>query len=137
MRSPDLDQVPEELARTAFRNGSEMAWKQGDCTAAIEWLRSVGRAVLGTDMWLVHGANIYTAIRTKAGPTIYCTACDPLQNEHWNDYVDRSAKLAIEWISSFRWPEDAAEPPSPVYFNITWADRAFFRDHGHANFEED
>jgi hypothetical protein len=137
MKSSNLDEVPEELARIAFRNGTEMAWKQGDCVAAIDWLRSVGRAVLGTELWRVHGGNVHTAIRTKAGPAIYCTACDPLQNERWNDYVERSAALAINWIASFRWPEDSTEPPSPVYFNIAWADRAWFREHGHAKFEED
>jgi hypothetical protein len=137
MTSPDLSEVPEELTRIAFRNGSEMAWKQGDCPAAIEWLRSVGRAVLGTELWRVNGVAIYTAIGTKSGPTIYCTACDPLQNERWNDYVERSATIAMDWIASFRWPEDSTEPPSPVYFNITWADRAWFHEHSHAKFGED
>ena len=137
MNSTELDEVPEELARTAFRSGNEMAWKQGDCTAAIEWLRSVGRAILGTELWRVDGSTIRTAIWTKAGPAIYCTACDPLQNERWGDYVERSANSAIGSIASFRWPDDSTESPSLVYFNITWADRAWFREHSHAKFAED
>jgi hypothetical protein len=137
MRSPDLDEVPEELARTAFRNGSEMAWKRNDCKAAIEWLRSVGRAVLGTELWRVDGNKIRAAIATRAGPAIYSTTYEPLQNERWNDYVERSAALAIASIASFHWPEDSTEPPSLVYFNITWADRAWFREHSHAKFAND
>jgi hypothetical protein len=137
MRSPDINEIPEELAHTAFRNGNEMAWKQGDCPAVIEWLRSAGHAVLGTELWCLNGTDLYTAIGTKSGPLIYCTACDPAQNERWSDYVQRSATAAINWIASFRWPEDSIEPPDPVYFNITWADRKWFSEHSDAKFGDD
>jgi hypothetical protein len=130
-------EVPEELAQIAFRNGNEMAWKQENCTATIEWLRSARRGVLGTELWLVEGAHIRTSIWTKAGPAIYCTVCDPLQNERWDVYVERSATSAINWIASFRWPEDSIEPPSAVYFNIAWADRTWFSEHSHVKFEAD
>lgn len=113
-----------------------MAWKQEDCAATIARLRSVGRAILGTELWSVVDGNIYTAIRTKAGPAIYCTACDPVENEGWNDYVERSARLAINWIEAFRWPEDSTEPRTPVYFNTEWVDREWFREHGHTKFED-
>src|ERR1019366_3317791 len=129
MNMRDLDQIPEELAKIGVRNGDEMAWKPDDCVAVVEWLRSTGRAVLGTELWRLHSGRVFTSIHTKSGPTIYCTACDPLQNERWNDYVERSARIAIDRIASFRWPEDSTEPPSPVYFNIDWADWAWFREH--------
>jgi hypothetical protein len=137
MNMRDIDQVPGELASIGVRNGDEMAWKPGDCATAIEWLRSTGRAVLGTELWRLNGGHIYTSIKTSGGPAIYCTASDPLQYERWEDYLDRSAALAIDWIASFRWPDDATEPPDPVYFNITWADRSWFREHSRAKISDD
>ncbi len=104
-------------------------------------LQSNGFAVLGMRCWGIElgpdGRSVWTAIGTKAGPAVYCTAVDPLQNERWGDYVERSAKLAMGSIASFRWPEDATEPRTTVYFNITWADRAWFREHNHAKFSDD
>jgi hypothetical protein len=140
MSFSDLDNVPEELARKAFRHGEEMAWTQDDCPAVIEWLRDSGCAVLGTELWRRSRSDprwIATAIDTRPGPTIYCTACDPLKGERWSEYVERSAKEAIRWISLFRWPEDSTEPPTPVYFNITWANRKWFREHSRADFADE
>ena len=65
MRSLSPDEVPEDLARSALRNGTEMVWKQEDCAATIAWLRSVGRAILGTELWSVVDGNIYTRFEQK------------------------------------------------------------------------
>jgi hypothetical protein len=137
MISRDLEEIPEELTRSAFRNGEEMAWKQEECARVIEWLRSAGYAVLGMELWLPDGHNIRTGINIKTGPAIYCTACDPLEKERWNDYVERSARSTIGSITSFRWPEDSVEPSSPAYFNITWASRRWFRQHDRDSFVQD
>jgi hypothetical protein len=138
MNKRDHEEIPEELTRGAFRNGEEFAWKQEDCARVIEWLRGGGIAVLGMELWLPDGQNIRTGIKTKTGPVvIYCSACNPLKAERWGDCVDRSAKSTMGAIASFRWPEDAAEPPRRAYFNITWASRQWFREHSRDNFAED
>jgi hypothetical protein len=136
VNSEDLE-IPEELTRTAFRSGEEMAWKQEDCAEVIEWLRKAGCAVLGMELWLPESGMIRTGIRTESGPAIYCTACDPRDNERWDDYVERSAKSTMDSIASFRWFEDSVEPPRPVYFNITWASRRWFRERSPDKFSED
>lgn len=137
MSQEGLDEIPEELAKRAFRHGEEMAWKQEDCADVIEWLRNAGFAVLGMELWVPDGGMIRTAIRTKTVPAIYCTACDPLKNERWDDYVERSARSTMDSIASFHWFEDFVEPPRPVYFNITWANRRWFREQKLDKFAED
>ena len=93
--------LPEHLAAAAFVSpeGHEQAWKQSDCTQVIEWLSSNGHAVLGTELWLVKNGEIHTLINTKSGPVLHCTSCDPLPQEDWNEYVQRSARLAAEQIA--------------------------------------
>ncbi|MGH9742997.1 MAG: hypothetical protein ACRD51_11680, partial [Candidatus Acidiferrum sp.] len=137
MASLGPDEIPEELARTAFHNGEEMAWQQGGCAVVIEWLRSSGYATLGMELWLPDSDGIRTAINTKAGNAIYCMACDPGEGEPWKEYVERSATATAQSIASFRWPEDSLEPPRPVYFNITWASRPWFREHSRVKFADD
>jgi len=136
MTFQDDEVIPEALTRTAFRNANEMAWKQEDCAAVIAWLRDSGYAVLGMELWLPDDDGIRTAMRTKAGPAIYCSACNPVRNERWDDYVRRSASETLDSITSFRWPEDSDEPQRAAYFNITWASRRWFREHSRASFDE-
>src|SRR5438552_7640919 len=137
MNNRDHEGIPEELIQNAFSNGEEFAWKQEDCGQVIDWLRHKGNAIMGIELWLPEGQNIRTGIKTKTELVIYCTACDPLETERWDDYVDRSAKLVIGAINSFSWPEDTVEPPRPAYFNITWASREWFREQSGDDFAED
>jgi hypothetical protein len=87
-------------------------------------------ALLGIELWVVKEGGIQTAIHTESGPELYVTSCDPLKDETWQNYVERSARDAMKHILAFRWPADAVEPPRPVYFNLTWADREWFRTKG-------
>ena len=106
-----------------------MAWKQEDCPAAISWLSTNGFAILGTELWLIRGGMIRTAISTKAGPALYVSSCDPVKGESWQDYAKRSARETIDLISAFCWPEDALEPARTPYFRLCWADLEWFRTH--------
>jgi hypothetical protein len=119
--------VPDRLRAVAFGDGEDLAWKQKDCADAIDWLRQNGNAILGIDLWLIEDGKIRTAIRTKSGPIIYASNCDPLEGETWEEYVQRSAKNALDSIGAFSWPEDSLEPPQPSYFNLCWADLEWFR----------
>jgi hypothetical protein len=126
---PFLDGMPERLAAAALVSGEEAAWEQGDSKDAVEWLRNAGYAILGIELWLLKQGKISTSINTLSGPVIFCTSCDPLKDERWEDYVQRAARVATESIATFRWPEDSLET-SPAYFNLTWADREWFRSRG-------
>ena len=122
--------LPDHLTASAFVSG-EPAWRQGDCTEVITWLSGNGYAVLGWELWLVTNGAIRTIMNTKSGGALYCNSCDPLPNESWSEYVQRSARLAEENVASFRWPEDSTEnPDTAAYFNLTWADRGWFRSRG-------
>jgi hypothetical protein len=127
MKPTSLAGFPERLSAIAYVNGEEVAWEQKDCADAIEWLRQNGFAVLGIELWRIGDGSIRTSIHTKSGSEIYVTSCDPVRGETWQDYVERSARDAAEKISAFHWPEDSIEQPSPVYFNLCWADREWFR----------
>jgi hypothetical protein len=129
MKPNSLASLPESLSARAFVNGEDIAWEQKNCADAIDWLCRKGYAILGTELWLIEQDGIRTAIRTKSGPAIFVTNCDPVKGESWDVYVERSARHAAEKISLFRWPEDSLESPRPVYFNLCWADRNWFRIH--------
>jgi len=119
---------PEAFEKVALVNGQEVAWLQEDCLKAIDWLAGNGYAVLGFELWLPEDGGIRTMISTKDGPAIYVSSCDPKKDETWENYVQRCAQEAAEHIGGFRWPEDSLEPPRPAYFNLTWADRDWFRN---------
>ena len=128
-----LTSLPERLRSIAFVNGDDLAWKQKDCADAINWLSQNGYAILGIELWLIEDGGIRTAIRTKSGSEIHVTSCDPRERESWQCYVERSARDAAEKISAFRWPTDSVESPRPAYFNLSWADREWFRTHYKTN----
>jgi hypothetical protein len=119
--------MPKGIAAAALVVGGEAAWLQADCAAAIEALAEAGCAILGTELWLLKDGRVQTSFETTNGFAIWCTSCGPLPDEHWDDYVQRSSRIATESIVAFSWPDDACEPPCPVYFNLTWADRDWFR----------
>jgi hypothetical protein len=125
-RLPPLTEMPEPLVATAFVNGDEAAWEQSRCGEVIAWLHDNGYAILGIELWLLKDGTISTFINTSSGQVLFCTSCDPVRNEYWDDYVRRSAQLATENIAAFRWPEDALETYRP-YFNLSWADRKWFQ----------
>jgi hypothetical protein len=121
--------LPQHLATAAFAS-REPAWKQGDCVEVVEWLSHNGYAVLGTELWIVTNGRMRTLMNTKKGRVLYSTYCDPVPEESWDKYVQRCGQLAGESVSTFRWPEDSLENPNTAYFNLTWADREWFRSRG-------
>ena len=127
MKPTSLAGFPERLSAIAFVNGEEVAWEQKDCGDAIEWLRQNSFAILGIELWRIENGSIRTSVHTKSGPEIYVSHCDPEKGEKWQDYVERSARDAMENISAFHWPADSVEPLAPVYFNLCWADQEWFR----------
>lgn len=124
-----LSSMPEPLAAAALVGGEEAAWEQADCAAAIEWLRNEGYAVLGTELWLLKKGQIVTSISTIGNPVLYCTSCDLLDDESWDEYVQRSAARDAKSVATFRFPEDSLET-CPAYFNLCWADRKCFQSRG-------
>jgi hypothetical protein len=130
IESPFPAGLPQHLAAAAFVSG-EPAWKQADCAGVIGWLRASGYAVLGWELWLVTNGAIHTLMSTGGGRVLYSASYEPLLQEGWDEYVQRSARLAAEGVLAFRWPEDSTESPDTVpYFNLTWADRDWFRSRG-------
>lgn len=130
MEPPLPANFPKDLAAVAFVDGEEEAWEQKDCISAIDWLSKNGYAVLGFELWLPGDRRIRTAISTKAGSAIYVGSCEPMKSKTWESYVQRPAREAAEGIGAFCWPDDSLEPPRPAYFNLTWADRKWFREWG-------
>ena len=124
------DNFPQGLATAAFITGNEAAWLQSDSLFAINWFAENGHAILAFELWLPQNDGmIKTSIHTEAGPVLYVWSFDPIKDEAWEHYVQRSAREAAKVIGEFRWPEDAVEPLQPAYFNLSWANRQWFRAH--------
>jgi hypothetical protein len=101
MKQKDLANLPEPLSASAFVNGQDLAWEQKDCANTIDWLRKNGYAILGIELWLIEESRVRTAIRTRSGPAIFVTNCNPVNGESWDSYMERSARDAAEKISVF------------------------------------
>ena len=122
--------MPKGIAASALVVGDEVAWNQHDRSAAIEWLRDRGYAIVGTELWIPEGEGIRTVFATPEGPAIYVTSCDPLEGESWNDFIRRSSATADAAIGTFRLDENSADAETDVFFNLAWADLDWFRSRG-------
>ena len=90
------------LSAVAFVNGEEAAWQQKDCLAAIDWLSKNGCAVR-FELWLPEDGGIRRATSTKAGPAIYVSSCQPVEEGAGEHYVQR--REAAGHIGGFHWPD--------------------------------
>ena len=114
---------PSELAVAAFRAGDEAAWPSMLATAAVEWFGTHGYAVLGTELWVLGGANIQTLpIGASGMREVHGNTVKRESEEAWSSFVARAAAETRAYLQLFN-PWDIVEP-GQVYFNVVWVNEA-------------
>ena len=114
---------PSELAVAAFRAGDEAAWPSMLAAAAVEWFSTNGYATLGTELWVLGGANIQTLpIGVSGMREVHGNTVKRESEEAWSSFVARAAAETRAYLQLFN-PWDIVEP-GLVYFNVVWVNEA-------------
>lgn len=85
--------MPEELKRVSFsiKYSLELAWKRDDFIDVIGYLKSHNYGILGGDVYLIIGSE------TKI--TYLNWYIDNDENIEWDEYVQKSADKAIDYVN--------------------------------------
>jgi hypothetical protein len=118
---------PEDLEAGAFRSrggDGEYAWRRLDAERAAGFLAASGVAILGGEIWQVHGREIWPGFVGSDGiPGMYQWSTDREGSEPWDEYV---ALCLAESLAAIRaMPDHEYRPPEgfEVVYNLTWADQ--------------
>jgi hypothetical protein len=114
-------ELPQHLQRAAFRAGAEAAWGRAAALEVIRVLSSAHLVVCGVEIWLVAAG----ASRIPS-PIIYGWTAPSLRSgEGWDDYVERTNRLAGEYAEAFAWDEsDRRHASENPLFNLEIISRA-------------
>ena len=82
-------------------------------------------AILGGELWLVRGREIWGVLPSKVGPPgVYHWRSERRRSEAWNDFVERTYEDAIAAIHSLPPEDEVLLPPgAQVFYNLTWAEK--------------
>lgn len=117
-------QFPPELESSAFRtSGGEFAWRRPDAMQATRALAHAGFAILGGELWLIRGGEIFGVLPQHSGPpAVYHWVCERSPSEAWLSFVARSCRESLSAIASLPAEGEVDAPPgAEVFYNLTWA----------------
>jgi hypothetical protein len=119
--SVDID-FPADLEQAAHRSGVEYAWRRSEAKLAARHLSARGHAILGGELWLVRGKEIWGVLPQKAGPpAVYHWEVGRASSESWLSYVVRSCSETLAAIDSLPPDGEVDVPPgADIYYNLTW-----------------
>ena len=116
---------PSELRVAAFRAGDEAAWPSMLAAAAVEWFGTHGYAVLGTELWVLEGANIQTLpIGVSGMREVHGNTVNRVNEESWSSFVARAGAETRTYLQAFK-PSDIVERGQLV-FNVVWVSEGEF-----------
>ncbi len=108
MHANSYGELPDELIRSAYKSGTELAWPRDQAIEAVKAFTRNGRKLLGVDTWLLTDDN-----PPKPIPLIRDWNADLRAN------ADEVASSATAFIAGFRCrPDDYNLDNRPVYFNL-------------------
>ena len=108
MRMNSHGELPDELVKSAYRFGVELAWPRDQAIEAVKAIARSGRKLLGVDTWLLTDGD-----PPKPIPLIRDWSAD-LQAG-----ADEITSSATAFIADFRCSPDDCNPDNrPVYFNL-------------------
>ena len=116
-------QFAQDLEASAHRTlGGEYAWRRPEALRAASALASAGFAILGGELWLVRGNEIWGALPQHAGPpAVYHWESERGPSEPWTAFVERSRSEAFSAINALPADGEVAAPPGAnIYYNLTW-----------------
>lgn len=109
---------PPELANAAFKTAGEAAWPLTIAAAVVEWFGAHGYAVLGTELWLLRGAEVQSLPLGRSGmPEVHGNAVNREVDEVWGSFVARAQAETRLYLQAFK-PSDIVEQ-GQLFFNIT------------------
>jgi hypothetical protein len=107
--------LPPELQTRAYIHGDEAAWSREDALEVIHVLSTLGKVVLGVEVWLRTGG----APRIPS-PHIYQWDSGHLNaTDHEQSAVDINA-AGLDYVKGFQWDSrDVGALTQQPYFNLT------------------
>ena len=101
-------ELPDELVKSAYKAGTELAWPRDQAIEAVKAFARSGRKLLGVDAWLLTDDTPPNPI-----PLIRDWTADLRAS------ADEVALSATAFIADFRCrPDDYNTDNRPVYFNL-------------------
>jgi hypothetical protein len=116
-------QFAQDLEASAHRSvGGEYAWPRSEALRAAEALANSDFAILGGELWLVRGHEIWGALPQRSGPpAVYHWESKRGSSESWAAFVTRSYSEACSAINTLPENGEVAPPPGAhIYYNLTW-----------------
>ena len=108
MHTNSHSQLPDELVKSAYRSGVELAWPRDQAIEAVKAFARSGCKLLGVDTWLLTNDD-----PPKPIPLTRDWSADLQAN------ADEIASSAAAFIADFRCcPDDCNPDNRPVYFTI-------------------
>jgi hypothetical protein len=107
---------PSELASAALVASNEASWRPALAARSVEWFRTHGYAVLGTEIWLSKGGS------RQSLP--YFQNVERQGGEAWDLFVARAAEETLAYLRTFT-PKFTGE--GDAYVNVTWVSESEFR----------
>ena len=113
----------QDLEAAAFRTlGGEYAWRRGDALRAASAVADRGFALLGGELWLIRGKEVFILLPQHSGPpALYHWECERKSSESWPHFVARARSESLSAIQALP-PEGEVEVPvdAEIYYNLTW-----------------
>lgn len=118
---------PSELRIAAFRADDEVAWPPMLAAAAVEWFRTNGYAVLGTELWLLKDGEIQSLPVGLSGMReAHGNSVNRGNEEPWSSFVTRAGAETLTYLQGFK-PSDIVERGQMV-FNVVWVNESEFKN---------
>jgi hypothetical protein len=117
-------QFAQDLDASAHRTAEgEYAWRRPEALRAARALADSGLAILGGELWLVHGGEIHGVLPQRSGPpAVYHWESKRKPAESWAAFVARSYSESYSAINGLP-PEGEVDAltDAHTYYNLTWA----------------
>jgi hypothetical protein len=114
---------PQELETAAHRTaGGEYAWPREEALAAARCLADSGAVILGGELWIMRGQQIFGALPQVSGPPgIYHWETVPKDGETRQQLIARACAEACAAIRALPAEGEVAMPEGgAIYYNLTW-----------------
>jgi hypothetical protein len=116
-------QFAPELEASAFRSSEdELAWRRPQALLAAREIARAGLAILGGELWLVRGGELFGLLPQHSGPpALYGWECKRNPSEGWPAFVSRCCEEALSAIESLPAEGEVNAPRgAEVYYNFIW-----------------
>ena len=125
------DLLSPEVTKNAYRaRNGELAWKKEDIPVVLDELSKLHLAVLGGEIWGIHGGKIWGMLPMKEGvPAVYSWSVESEDNETWEQYMERSIRESLAAINDSKMEEQVQDfLQDKLYFNLSICNQENYRE---------